>query len=135
MWAHVPCRAAHVAVGFRSVTKVSKVGLESESESERHLPGIAASNRLVVFVSQKLNVIEIDCYQVRRELSDYLEGDVAPELRTQIEAHLRSCNHCTAVYDGIRNVMHLLSGEKVIELPAGFSRRLYERFRVRNSTQ
>jgi hypothetical protein len=25
MWAHVPCRAAHVAVGFRSVTKVSKV--------------------------------------------------------------------------------------------------------------
>jgi len=25
VWAHVPCRAAHVAVGFRSVTKVSKL--------------------------------------------------------------------------------------------------------------
>jgi predicted anti-sigma-YlaC factor YlaD len=60
-------------------------------------------------------------------LSDYLEGDLTPQLRLQIEEHLQSCDHCTAVYDGLRNVLRLLAAEKAIELPEGFSRRLYER--------
>ena len=127
MWAHVPCWAAHVAVGFRTVTKVSNVGLESEDDSGRHLLRVTASNRMVVLVSQKPTVIEIDCYQVRRELSDYLEADVTPQLRSQIEDHLQSCAHCAAVYEGVRNVVRLLGDEKVIELPEGFSQRLYER--------
>ena len=75
----------------------------------------------------KSAVIEIDCYQVLRELSDYLEADLTPELRMQIERHLIKCNHCTAVHDGMRNVVRLLGDEKVIELPEGFSERLCER--------
>ena len=51
--------------------------------------------------------VEIDCYQVRRELSDYLEGDLTPQLRLRIEEHLRTCDHCTAVYDGLRNIVQL----------------------------
>ena len=75
----------------------------------------------------KPTVIEIDCYQVRRELSDYLEGDLTPQLRLRIERHLQTCDHCTAVYDGLRNVVRLLGDEEVIELPEGFSQRLYKR--------
>jgi predicted anti-sigma-YlaC factor YlaD len=81
----------------------------------------------VVFVSHKASVIEIDCYQVRRELSDYLEGDLTPRFRLQIEEHLQSCDHCRAVHDGTRNVVRLLGDEKAIELPQGFSQRLYKR--------
>ena len=77
-------------------------------------------------MSQKLNEIEIDCQRVRRELSDYLEGDLPPALRLQIEKHLAGCSHCKAVYDGTRNVVRLLGDEKMIELPEGFSRRLYQ---------
>ncbi len=65
---------------------------------------------------------------VRRELSDYLEGDLSSELRAQIKKHLKTCGHCTAVYDGLRNVVRLLSDGRVIELPKGFSRRLYKCF-------
>ena len=78
-------------------------------------------------MSQKPSVVEIDCHQVRRELSDYLESDLTPQLRLQIEDHLQSCSHCRAVYDGLRDVVRLLSDEKAIELPEGFSRRLYRR--------
>ena len=78
-------------------------------------------------MSHKPSVIEIDCYKVRGELSDYLEDDLTPQCRLQIEDHLQSCSHCTAVYDGLRDVVRLLSNEKAIELPEGFSRRLYRR--------
>jgi len=81
----------------------------------------------VVFVSQRPKIVEIDCYQVRRELSDYLEGDVSPELRLRIEDHLAGCTHCAAIYDGMRNVVQLLSNERMIELPEGFSQRLCKR--------
>jgi len=82
---------------------------------------------VVLFVANKSDVIEIDCYRVLGELSDYLEADLQPQLRLEIEKHLRECNHCKAVYDGLKNVVRLLGDEKVIELPEGFSERLYKR--------
>jgi len=123
-----------VAVGFGTVRKVSQISWKQKRTRQRHFHGRMASNRSVIVVSRKPRVIEIDCYQVRRELSDYLEGDLTPELRVQIEDHLESCSHCTAVYDGMRNVVQLLGDEKAIELPKGFSQRLYRRlFRVQSA--
>ena len=58
---------------------------------------------------RKTKIVEIDCYQVRRELVDYMEADLTPELRIRIEHHLQNCSHCTAVYDGVRNVVRLLA--------------------------
>ena len=103
------------------------VRLTSKDLCERHLLCVAASNAAVVFVSRKPGFVEIDCYQVCRELSDYLEGDLTPQLRLRIEEHLQTCDHCRAVYDGLGNVLRLLGDEEVIELPAGFSQRLYKR--------
>ncbi len=81
----------------------------------------------MLVVSRKPRVVEIDCYAVRGELSNYLEDDLTPQLRFRIEGHLENCSHCTAVYDGMRNVLRLLGDEKAIELPTGFSQRLYKR--------
>ncbi len=78
-------------------------------------------------MSDKKRVVEIECYQVRRELSDYLEDDLTPQLRLQVADHLQGCSHCRAVYDGLRNVVWSLGDDKVIELPEGFSQRLYKR--------
>lgn len=68
--------------------------------------------------------MEISCLEVIRELSNYVDGDVQPELRAQIEAHLPACAHCTAVYDGLRNTVTLMADGRSFELPEGFSRRL-----------
>lgn len=81
----------------------------------------------MVSVSKSVNVIEIDCQQVRRELSNYLEGDLTPELRLQIDSHLAGCSHCAAVHDGMQNVVHLLGDERILEVPEGFGTRLYKR--------
>ena len=75
----------------------------------------------------KIKIAELDCYEVRREMVNYMEGDLTAELRAQIEQHLLGCEHCTAVYDGTRNIVHLVGNEKALELPPGFSRRLYRR--------
>ena len=71
--------------------------------------------------------VEIDCRQVWKELTNYIEGDLTPEMRDRIAHHLRGCKHCTAIYDGSRNLVRLLGDEKAIELPQGFSQRLYQR--------
>jgi len=65
----------------------------------------------------------VNCEHVWKEISNYLEGDVSPELRAAMEAHFRECRHCTAVLDGTRNIVHLYADDRLIELPAGFSKR------------
>jgi len=77
-------------------------------------------------------VVEIECRQVWKELTNYMEGDLMPEMRDRITHHLRECRHCTAIYDGTRNVVHLLGDEKSIELPKGFSERLFDRLMVQS---
>jgi anti-sigma factor RsiW len=71
-------------------------------------------------------VVEIECREVWKEITNYIESDLTPELRERVDRHLRQCPHCKAVYDGVRNVVRLL-GATVIELPTGFSQRLHRR--------
>jgi len=66
-------------------------------------------------------VVEISCLEVIRELSNYIDDDVTKQLREQIIAHLPSCAHCTAIYDGLRNTITLTGDGRAFELPAGFS--------------
>lgn len=69
----------------------------------------------------------INCEQVWREVSDYLDGQVDPELHAAIEDHVRGCQRCAAVLDGMRNVVQLYGDERMMEVPVGFSRRLHQR--------
>jgi anti-sigma factor RsiW len=69
----------------------------------------------------------VGCEDVWREVSNYLDGEVVPELRTAIEEHLRGCKRCTAVVDGTRNVIQIYGDERMVEVPLGFSRRLHQR--------
>jgi predicted anti-sigma-YlaC factor YlaD len=71
--------------------------------------------------------MELSCAEVRRELSNYIEDDVTPELRIRIEEHVKECRGCRAIYDGVRNIIVLVRGADVIELPKGFSQRLCAR--------
>jgi hypothetical protein len=68
--------------------------------------------------------IEIDCEEVWRHVSDYLDKNVGADLRAVMEAHFKNCAHCTAILDGTRNVIQLVGDGKAFEVPAG-SRRLY----------
>jgi hypothetical protein len=66
----------------------------------------------------------VNCEQVWQEISNYLENDIDPSLRTALEEHVRQCKRCTAVLNGTRNIIHLYADERLLQLPMGFSWRL-----------
>lgn len=72
-----------------------------------------------------MKVIEISCVEVWREISNFLEGSVDPELRKRMEAHFAVCNNCKAVLDGTKNVVKLIGDGQTFDVPAGFSERLF----------
>ncbi len=69
-------------------------------------------------------VIEISCREVWREVSNYIDNDVDPELCRRMEEHFKGCEHCAAVLDGTRNVLRLVGDGRVFDMPAGFGDRL-----------
>src|SRR5258708_33546742 len=74
----------------------------------------------------------LKCEHVWNEISNYIEGDIEPALRSAMDAHFQTCQHCRSVLEGTRNVIALYSDERMIdeqtiEVPAGFGRRLEKR--------
>jgi hypothetical protein len=64
-----------------------------------------------------------------RHISEFLEDEVSAELRERMEAHLKVCTHCSAVLDGMRNVVGLVADGKLFQTPPGFNERLYQKIR------
>ena len=71
--------------------------------------------------------MRIDCKHVWEHISAYIDGEVAEELRSEIDRHLETCEICSAVLDSTRNVVVLVADERVFELPTGYSARLHAR--------
>src|ERR1017187_7407549 len=69
----------------------------------------------------------VNCEQVWHEISNYLEGEVDSALRLAMDEHFRTCQRCSSVLEGTRNVIQLYGDERMIEAPAGFGRRLEKR--------
>ena len=67
----------------------------------------------------------VSCKTIVAHLSDYVDGDAAPEMRQKIERHLRGCRRCSAVYDSTRKMLVITGDERVFEVPGGFSQRLH----------
>jgi anti-sigma factor RsiW len=71
-------------------------------------------------------VVEMSCVEVRRLINDYLDGDLELEGYVRVDAHLDECDHCSALYDGVRNVVSLLGSGEVFPLPQGMEGRLIQ---------
>ena len=76
-----------------------------------------------------MSMIEISCVEVWREISNYIDDAIDPELRARMEAHIKVCAHCTAVLDGTKNVVKLLTDGVEYDLPQGFGQSLYNKLK------
>jgi hypothetical protein len=74
-------------------------------------------------------MVKISCQDVWKEISNYVDNDVDPDLRARMEAHFKICSHCQAVVVGTKNVVKLIADGVEFEIPEGFSKRLYERIK------
>lgn len=71
--------------------------------------------------------VKIDCEEVWRQISSYLDDEVDAALHAILTAHFKECGHCRAVLDGARNVVTLIGDGKAFELPAGARNRFYKK--------
>lgn len=79
--------------------------------------------------------MRIDCKHVWEHISAYIDGEMDPALRAEIDRHLETCEICSAVLDSTRNVVVLMADNRVFELPAGFSSRLHARLETELSRE
>src|SRR5258708_1132599 len=63
----------------------------------------------------------VSCEEVWREVSNYVEEDVNPDLRAAMEEHFRGCKGCTSILEGTRNVIKLYGDESMVSVPRGYS--------------
>ena len=71
----------------------------------------------------------ISCQEVWRDISDYIDEDLAHISRAALDQHFAECRNCTALLDSMRNVIALYRDERVLAPPDGFHERLHQRLR------
>jgi len=59
----------------------------------------------------------ITCEEFFAEFADYLENQVSPEVRQELELHLSQCRACHVLYDSIRKTVKIVSEANSFELP------------------
>jgi hypothetical protein len=59
----------------------------------------------------------ITCDEFFIEFADYLENQVSPEVRRELELHLSQCRACHVLYDSSRKTIKIVSESDSFELP------------------
>ena len=72
-------------------------------------------------------IVEIECAEVWRQISNYLDDEVDATIRANMSSHFKNCAHCSAVLNGARNVIKLVGDGRTFEIPAGASQRFYKK--------
>lgn len=73
--------------------------------------------------------MKLDCKHVWEYISEYIDQNLEPSVRADVENHLENCEVCSAVMDSTRNVLVLTADNRTFELPVGFSERLHHRLK------
>ena len=58
----------------------------------------------------------ITCEEFFAEFADYLENQVSPEVRQELELHLSECRACHVLYDSTRKTIKIVSESNSFEL-------------------
>jgi len=72
-------------------------------------------------------IVEIECTEVWRQISSYLDDEVDSGLRARMSSHFKECAHCSAVLDGTRNVVKLVGDGRAFEIPSGANEKIYKK--------
>jgi anti-sigma factor (TIGR02949 family) len=72
----------------------------------------------------------ISCKDLIDELGDYLDEELAPGLRRELEEHLRACRPCQVVADSAQRTVKIVTGCRSFELPAKLSAKIMARIRA-----
>jgi anti-sigma factor (TIGR02949 family) len=69
----------------------------------------------------------VDCNEVLDELGNYLDDDMAAELRAALERHLAQCSTCRVIVDTTRRTVRIVTESRSFDLPDDISERIIDR--------
>jgi anti-sigma factor RsiW len=72
-----------------------------------------------------------NCNQVIAELANYLDDQIAAEIRRELDVHLAECQTCRALFDSTRKTITIVTESRSFELPESVSARILERIKTR----
>lgn len=58
----------------------------------------------------------ISCRDFMDEIGNYLEGDLAEDIRRRLEAHLAHCTTCTIICDSARKTIQVVTDSESFDL-------------------
>jgi anti-sigma factor RsiW len=71
----------------------------------------------------------LNCKGLIREISDYIDGELDPPMKQELERHLEDCEDCKMVVDQTKLAVDVFCDEKPVELPPDVKFRLHEALR------
>lgn len=71
----------------------------------------------------------MNCKGVIRELSNYIDGDLDPTVKQELERHLEHCEDCTMIVDQTKKSIEILCDSKPIKLADDVRSRLHSALR------
>jgi anti-sigma factor RsiW len=73
----------------------------------------------------------LNCKDCLEQISNYLDGKMEPDLKRQLEEHLKLCHHCHVVFDSTRQTIELYCDGILFPLPVEVRDRLHLALRRR----
>ena len=73
----------------------------------------------------------ISCDQFLAQLGDYLEGEVASEVRQQLEGHLEHCRTCQVLFDTTNKTVKIVTNSGSFALPNNIAELLLQKITSR----
>ncbi len=70
-----------------------------------------------------------ECKNCLHQISDYLDGQMDPDLKRMLEEHLIFCHSCKVVLDSTRATIELYCDGKLFQLPTDVRDRLHSALR------
>lgn len=71
----------------------------------------------------------MNCKGVIRELSNYIDGELDPAIKAELERHLEHCEDCTMILDQTKKSIEILCDSEPIPLPSDLHARLHSALR------
>ena len=66
------------------------------------------------------------CKEFLKELTDYLDGAIAPEVRAELEEHMHWCRDCYVVLNTTETTIQIYRNSEIYDLPEKLRSKLHD---------
>ena len=71
----------------------------------------------------------MSCRKLLSEISNYLDGEIEPEARQELEEHIAKCPNCWVIFDTTRKTIQIYQGCEPYPIPEPLQTRLQQALR------